>query len=129
MRLPQLRRGLPSVRIRVVPANLRARASLRRLRKALDQQLPSAISWRRDKKGFSVPHTQWMLESSAYWQELLLSKAHLDASNLIDQNKLLAQLPRIFSSGSHTEELEFVFRYGCYLLWLERFDIRLVDAS
>jgi asparagine synthase (glutamine-hydrolysing) len=99
------------------------------LRKALDQQLPSAISWRRDKKGFSVPQTQWMLESSSFWQDLLITKANLDQSELIDQEKLLAQLPRIFASDTFAEELDFVFRYGCYLLWLERFEIRNFDAS
>ena len=95
-----------------------------KLRKALDGELPSSISWRRDKKGFSVPESQWLMETAAYWQEQISSKAHLDESQLLQKEALIKALPRIFSFSAFASEQNFVFRYVSYLIWLEQFNIK-----
>jgi asparagine synthase (glutamine-hydrolysing) len=97
------------------------------LRDSLDKQLPSAISWRRDKKGFSVPESQWLMERSSYWQEFIKEKAHLDKSGIVDSSKLSAELPRIFSHEKYAKEQNFAFRYVCYLIWIEQFNITLFN--
>ena len=94
-----------------------------KLRAALDGDLPPSISWRRDKKGFSVPESQWLMETANYWQEQIRSKAQLDKSELIDKALLLESLPRIFSSTAFANEQNFVFRYVSYLIWIEQFNI------
>jgi asparagine synthase (glutamine-hydrolysing) len=94
-----------------------------KLRQALDGELPQSISWRRDKKGFSVPESQWLMETATFWQEHIRSKAQLDKSELINKAALLKALPRIFSSTAFADEQNFVFRYVSYLIWIEQFNI------
>jgi asparagine synthase (glutamine-hydrolysing) len=94
-----------------------------KLRQALDGELPPSISWRRDKKGFSVPESQWLMETATFWQEHIRSKAQLDKSELINKAALLKALPRIFSSTAFADEQNFVFRYVSYLIWIEQFNI------
>jgi asparagine synthase (glutamine-hydrolysing) len=94
------------------------------LRTALDGDLPQRISWRRDKKGFSVPESQWLMETAAFWQEQISSKAHLDESQLLQKEVLIKALPRIFSSSAFASEQNFVFRYASYLIWIEQFNIK-----
>jgi asparagine synthase (glutamine-hydrolysing) len=94
-----------------------------KLRQALDGELPPSISWRRDKKGFSVPESQWLMETATFWQEQIRSKAQLDKSELINKAALLQALPRIFSSTAFADEQNFVFRYVSYLIWIEQFNI------
>jgi asparagine synthase (glutamine-hydrolysing) len=94
-----------------------------KLRQALDGELPPSISWRRDKKGFSVPESQWLMETATFWQEQIRSKAQLDKSELINKAALLKALPRIFSSTAFADEQNFVFRYVSYLIWIEQFKI------
>jgi asparagine synthase (glutamine-hydrolysing) len=94
-----------------------------KLRQALDGELPPSISWRRDKKGFSVPESQWLMETATFWQEQIRSKAQLDKSELINKAALLKALPRIFSSTAFADEQNFVFRYVSYLIWIEQFNI------
>jgi asparagine synthase (glutamine-hydrolysing) len=94
-----------------------------KLRQALNGELPPSISWRRDKKGFSVPESQWLMETATFWQEQIHSKAQLDKSELINKAALLKALPRIFSSTAFADEQNFVFRYVSYLIWIEQFNI------
>jgi asparagine synthase (glutamine-hydrolysing) len=94
------------------------------LRKALDGALPQGISWRRDKKGFSVPESQWLMETSSFWTAQIAAKAHLDESQLINKEELCKALPRIFSNAAFASEQNFVFRYVSYLIWIEQFNIK-----
>jgi len=94
------------------------------LRKTLDKQLPKAISWRRDKKGFSVPESEWLMQSADFWINAIKEKAHLDQSNLVDKLALLQDLPDIFGKPQRGLSQNFAFRYACYLFWLETFDIK-----
>lgn len=93
------------------------------LRNALDNQLPKAISWRKDKKGFSVPESQWLMQSAAFWINTIKEKAHLDKSELIDKDKLQKDLFDIFKNPERSSGQNFAFRYACYLFWLEAFQI------
>lgn len=97
------------------------------LRKTLDGALPKTISWRRDKKGFSVPESDWLMQTAAFWKEQIQINAPLDKCQLIDKEKLVKNLPRIFSDAKFALEQNFVFRYVCYLIWLKTFDIKYFD--
>jgi asparagine synthase (glutamine-hydrolysing) len=94
------------------------------LRKALDGDLPPSITWRRDKKGFSVPESQWLMETSSFWTAQIAAKAHLDESQLINKEELCKALPRIFSNAAFASEQNFVFRYVSFLIWIEQFNIK-----
>lgn len=94
------------------------------LRKALNESLPASISWRRDKKGFSVPEGEWLMQSSAYWVQIIQSKIDLDRSMLINKNQLLKDLNTIFADPQKQLQQNFAFKYACYLLWIETFDIK-----
>lgn len=94
------------------------------LRKALDKELPNAISWRRDKKGFSVPESDWLMQTAHFWKTQIETYAHLDKSKLVDTQQLNKDLPQIFSTAKYADIQNFVFRYVCYLLWLKEFNIK-----
>ena len=94
------------------------------LRKALDKELPSSITWRRDKKGFSVPESDWLMQTAHYWKTQIETYAYLDKSELIDAQQLHKDLPRIFSTAKYADLQNFAFRYVCYLLWLKEFNIK-----
>lgn len=94
------------------------------LRKSLDKELPNAISWRRDKKGFSVPESDWLMQTAHFWKTQIETYAHLDKSELIDTQQLNKDLPQIFSAAKYADLQNFVFRYVCYLLWLKEFNIK-----
>lgn len=93
------------------------------LRKVLEGEIPKQITWRRDKKGFSVPETKWLMETSAFWTDFIEEKSVLDKSGVVDIGQLRTDLPRIFSSSVFAREQNFVFRYVCYLIWIEQFKI------
>jgi asparagine synthase (glutamine-hydrolysing) len=93
------------------------------LRKALNKSLPASISWRRDKKGFSVPEGDWLMQSSAYWVQIIRSKIDLDQSRLINKEQLLMDLNTIFADPQKQMQQNFAFKYACYLLWLETFHL------
>jgi asparagine synthase (glutamine-hydrolysing) len=94
------------------------------LRKALDGDLPKTITWRRDKKGFSVPESQWLMETQAYWEQQIKAHAHLDKSGLVNTERLLHDLPHLFSDSQFENAQNFVFRYANYLIWLHTFQIK-----
>lgn len=94
------------------------------LRKALDKELPNAISWRRDKKGFSVPESDWLMQTAHFWKKQIETYAQLDKSELVNTQQLNKDLPQIFSAAKYADLQNFVFRYVCYLLWLKEFNIK-----
>ena len=93
------------------------------LRESLKGQIPKEISWRRDKKGFSVPESQWLKQSKDFWKKTIRDKVHLDSSGLIDTEKLLNDLDTLFMEPTHSSQLNFIFKYACYLIWLDEFGI------
>jgi asparagine synthase (glutamine-hydrolysing) len=94
------------------------------LRKALDKELPNTISWRRDKKGFSVPESDWLMQTAHYWKTQIETYAHLDKSELVNHEQLIKDFSQIFSAAKYADLQNFVFRYVCYLLWLKEFNIK-----
>lgn len=94
------------------------------LRKALDGDLPKSITWRRDKKGFSVPESQWLMETQTFWEQQIKTLAHLDKSGLVNTTRLIHDLPLIFSDSKFKNAQNFVFRYTNYLIWLHTFQIK-----
>lgn len=94
------------------------------LRKALDGDLPKSITWRRDKKGFSVPESQWLMETQTFWEHQIKTLAHLDKSGLVNTTRLIHDLPLIFSDSKFENAQNFVFRYTNYLIWLHTFQIK-----
>jgi asparagine synthase (glutamine-hydrolysing) len=94
------------------------------LRKTLDKELPNSISWRRDKKGFSVPESDWLMQTTHFWKAQIATYAHLDQSGLINHQQLSNDLPLIFSAAKYADLQNFVFRYVCFLLWLKEFNIQ-----
>ena len=97
------------------------------LRNALDNELPNTISWRRDKKGFSVPESDWLMQTTHFWKTQIETYAHLDKSGLVDHQQLYNDLPQIFSAAKYADLQNFAFRYVCYLLWLKEFNIEKFD--
>jgi asparagine synthase (glutamine-hydrolysing) len=97
------------------------------LRNALNNELPNAISWRRDKKGFSVPESDWLMQTTHFWKTQIETYAHLDKSGLVDHQQLYNDLPQIFSAAKYADLQNFAFRYVCYLLWLKEFNIEKFD--
>jgi len=94
------------------------------LRNALDNQLPKEISWRKDKKGFSVPESKWLMQSADFWINTIKEKAHLDKSDLVNKSTLVQDLQAIFEKPQRGLSQNFAFRYACYLIWLETFEIK-----
>jgi hypothetical protein len=45
----------------------------------------------------------------------------------VNSEKLMLDMPRIFSDDKYAVEQNFVFRYACYLIWIEQFDIKYFD--
>lgn len=99
------------------------------LRKSMSPILPEEITWRKDKKGFSVPQAQWLNQTSAYWIELLKNKQKSDPLNLVDWEKLIQDAPFILSSDQENPQQEFLFRCCSYLTWLEVFNLGKAPAS
>ena len=100
------------------------------LRQSMEDILPETITWRKDKKGFSVPQGAWLKETKNYWIELLHTKYVLDPFDFVDWAKLQKEAPMILDQGTENEAQAFVFRCCSYLLWLEIFNLgKLPDSK
>jgi asparagine synthase (glutamine-hydrolysing) len=100
------------------------------LRQSMQAILPESITWRKDKKGFSVPQGTWLKETKNYWIELLHTKYVLDPFDFVDWPKLQKEAPMILDHGTENEAQAFVFRCCSYLLWLEIFNLgKLPDSK
>ncbi len=91
------------------------------LREAIKGIVPDAIRLRTDKKGFSVPQTQWLMETSAALKNKFLSLKDLDHISAVNKVKLEKEWDTIFSSPLHFRKMDLIFRYICYLIWLKTF--------
>ncbi|MEN9743914.1 MAG: asparagine synthase [Bacteroidota bacterium] len=99
------------------------------LRQEVSRQLPQTLTWRKDKKGFSVPQGAWLKETKNYWIELLNTKYILDPFDFLDWKKLQKEAPMILDQGTENEAQAFIFRCCSYLLWLEIFKLGKAAAS
>jgi hypothetical protein len=64
------------------------------------------------------------MQTAHFWKTQIETYAHLDKSELIDQQQLVKDLPQIFSASKNADLQNFAFRYVCYLLWLKEFNIK-----
>lgn len=98
------------------------------LRQEVNNQLPDTITWRKDKKGFSVPQAQWLFETRTYWLELLEQKNSLDPLQIVDWKMLIKNAPQILADPFENPSKDFLFRCCSYLLWLEIFKLEKAAA-
>ncbi|MFM6945607.1 MAG: asparagine synthase (glutamine-hydrolyzing) [Flavobacteriales bacterium] len=99
------------------------------LRQCVAHLLPEEITWRKDKKGFSVPQAQWMHQTSSFWMDVLQSKNSLDPLALVNWKKLILDAPAILATDQENPAKDFLFRCCSYLIWLEQFNLGKRPAS
>ena len=99
------------------------------LRTSMQGILPSEITWRKDKKGFSVPQAKWMHQTSAYWLEILDAKMQRDPLQIVDWQRLRNDAPTILATEQESPAKDFLFRCCNYLIWLDVFNLGKVPAS
>lgn len=92
-------------------------------RKAMQHDLPPAITWRKDKQGFSLPQGEWLRGA---WKgrilDIFTGDAHVFRHGLIDQKRFLTMYDR-FSKESEergTVWYQDVFNVLSMELWLRR---------
>ncbi len=83
-------------------------------RRAMQDQLPPAVQWRRDKMGFVTPEAIWLEHGKAHVAELL-ADAHASAGYL-DAAAVRAQLGRPPSGVFYTD----LFRWYILELWMRQ---------
>ncbi|MFM8597036.1 MAG: asparagine synthase (glutamine-hydrolyzing) [Flavobacteriales bacterium] len=99
------------------------------LRQSVAHLLPKEITWRKDKKGFSVPQALWMHQTSSFWMDILQSKNSLDPLALVNWKKLILDAPAILATDQENPAKDFLFRCCSYLIWLEQFNLGKLPAS
>ena len=99
------------------------------LRIATQDILDPAITWRKDKKGFSVPQAQWMYQTQTFWIDILHAKKDLDPLQIVDWQKLLEDAPTILGTEHESPAKDFLFRCCSYLIWLDVFKLGKLPAS
>ena len=99
------------------------------LRTSMQGILPFEITWRKDKKGFSVPQAKWMHQTSAYWLEILDAKMQRDPLQIVDWQRLRNDAPTILATEQESPAKDFLFRCCNYLIWLDVFNLGKVPAS
>lgn len=85
------------------------------LRRALENTLPSAIAWRRDKKGFVTPEGQWIQALRPRFNDLFHDQPRLSA--WLDLNTVRAALARDAWSEDKTASAS-IWRWGAAEIWL-----------
>lgn len=88
------------------------------LRNAMDDILPIEVKNRIDKKGFSIPQYQWMLEQECFFKNIV--ENYVDPIQFIDKIKILKDWKVEFKNEKFQN---FVFKYVCYLIWVKRFNM------
>ena len=91
------------------------------LREAIKGVVPEAIRLRKDKKGFSIPQNNWLMEQERAFNELFKSLNHLDTHELIRKEYIESNWKLFFSDLKHSKQQDLIFRYVCYLIWLKQF--------
>jgi asparagine synthase (glutamine-hydrolysing) len=91
------------------------------LRQAIAGTVPDAIRWRKDKKGFSIPQTTWLMEKSNELKALFFNYRDLDTYGLADKLYIENQWDIIFGDQTNFKLMDVIFRYINYLVWLKIF--------
>lgn len=91
-------------------------------RNALGPFLPSKIAWRRDKRGFTVPHRKLLVGPLRTVIEETFSSEMISANaGLIDADKIKSAF-REYVDGSRRVSDREMFRYWAIELWARKFE-------
>lgn len=90
-------------------------------RKAVEDDLPKEIVWRKDKVGFETPERAWLGSHKDALLDLLNSGI---ANEYLDKSYVTQELPRIFESHASTAR---IWRWANLVLWLKVFREQLAE--
>ncbi len=91
------------------------------LRETIEDIVPDEIRFRKDKKGFSIPQNDWLMEKQSELEQIYLKYKHLDNAKLVNQKTVEDNWNAIFLHKSNYKQQDLIFRYVCYLIWLKLF--------
>ena len=91
------------------------------LREAMAPELPEAINWRKDKKGFVTPQGEWMRSLKDHMIEKLRSMRDVE---VIDKERFIQELQKEQTGAAQLSEL---FRVYSLVRWMEISSIYLSD--
>lgn len=99
------------------------------LRKAFSADLPESIAWRRDKKGFSNPQSEWIRSTLKSEIESRFSgDAHIYRLGLIDRGVLLDAYSKVLAGDRWADDLA-VFRALSTELFLQAYSGSIVGVQ
>jgi len=129
IRLPYLDYRLVNLLLPLAPRwKMRAGWSKWVFRKAMEQDLPAEIVWRRDKQGFSNPQSEWLKTQLRPQVEGLLGGEMLTAAHgLVDQAALRRRYEAYCRSPADWGPLSFkdIFNPIVLEIWARRFESSL----
>jgi asparagine synthase (glutamine-hydrolysing) len=91
------------------------------MRQAIEGTVPDAIRWRKDKKGFSIPQTTWLMEKSWELKALFFNYRDLDTYGFVNKMYIETHWDSIFGSRKNFKLMDVIFRYVNFLIWLKIF--------
>ncbi len=91
------------------------------LREAINGVVPEEIRLRKDKKGFSTPQTIWLMQIQEGLKDVFFRYKDLDDYGLVDKQIIEEQWIEIFSDAKNSKKQDMIFRYVCFLIWLNLF--------
>ncbi|MEI6348360.1 MAG: asparagine synthase (glutamine-hydrolyzing) [Bacteroidota bacterium] len=91
------------------------------MRQAIEGVVPDPIRFRKDKKGFSIPQTAWLMEKQAKIKEIYGDLRSLDTFHCVDHQKIEKEWNVIFSDAKNFKQMDLIFRYINFLIWLKLF--------
>lgn len=89
------------------------------LRKAMEPDLPEAIVWRKDKKGFVTPQGEWMRTLRDHMIEKLRSMGQIE---VLDKERFIQELEKEQTGATQLSEL---FRVYSLVRWMEIYNIQV----
>lgn len=99
------------------------------LRRSMQESLPPAVTWRRDKKGFSTPISEWLKhELSEQIEDCFAADSLVFRSGLLDRSALLSLYSRYRGQPHDGGRVRFteVFNPLVLELWMRKFEHYLV---
>jgi len=97
-------------------------------RKAMENDLPASIVWRRDKQGFTIPQAEWLKHELHGKIEHMLNNGLLSAElGLIDRDGLKRRYRAYCKQPPHRGSISFkdIFNPIALEIWLRRFESNL----
>jgi asparagine synthase (glutamine-hydrolysing) len=91
------------------------------MRQAIDGVVPDPIRFRKDKKGFSIPQTAWLMEKQLKIKEIYGDLRSLDTFHCVNHQLIEKEWNTIFSDAKNFKQMDLIFRYINFLIWLKLF--------